>query len=89
MAAETAGALTLFFTESLKVPVSTTHTITGSIIGTGLTKRISSVRWTVATKIIWAWAITIPFSALLSACLYYVGKFTYTKDQFWSNNLQC
>jgi inorganic phosphate transporter, PiT family len=73
--AETAGALTLFFTESLKVPVSTTHTITGSIIGTGLTKRISAIRWTTATKIIWAWAITIPFSALISACIYYFLTF--------------
>jgi inorganic phosphate transporter, PiT family len=73
--AETAGALTLFFTESLKVPVSTTHTITGSIIGTGLTKRLSAIRWTVATKILWAWGITIPFSALIAAILYYILKF--------------
>jgi inorganic phosphate transporter, PiT family len=74
MVAETAGALTLFFTESLKVPVSTTHTITGSIIGTGLTKRVSSIRWHVGTKILWALGITIPFSALISAIFYYILK---------------
>jgi inorganic phosphate transporter, PiT family len=75
--AETAGALTLFFTESLKVPVSTTHTITGSIIGTGLSKRVSSIRWHIASKIIWAWAITIPFSAAISAIIYYTLKFIF------------
>lgn len=69
--AETAGALTLYFTEHLKIPVSTTHTITGSIIGSGLTKGVSAVRWGITIKLIWAWVLTIPVSALLAAILYY------------------
>ena len=72
VAAETAGALTLYFTEHLHVPVSTTHTITGSIIGVGLTKRVSAVRWGVTVSLIWAWVLTIPISALLAAILYYI-----------------
>jgi len=71
VAAETAGALTLYFTEHFKVPVSTTHTITGSIIGVGLTKRISAVRWGVTVSLVWAWVLTIPISALLAALCYY------------------
>lgn len=71
VAAETAGALTLYITEHFKVPVSTTHTITGSIIGVGLTKRISAVRWGVTVSLIWAWVLTIPISALLAAICYY------------------
>lgn len=71
VAAETAGALTLYFTEHLKIPVSTTHTITGSIIGVGLTKRISAVRWGVTVSLIWAWILTIPISALLAALIYW------------------
>ena len=72
VAAETAGALTLYFTEHFKVPVSTTHTITGSIIGVGLTKRVSAVRWGVTVSLLWAWVLTIPVSALLAAILYYI-----------------
>lgn len=72
VAAETAGALTLYFTEHLKIPVSTTHTITGSIIGVGLTKRVSAVRWGVTVSLVWAWVLTIPISALLAALLYYI-----------------
>jgi PiT family inorganic phosphate transporter len=72
VAAETAGALTLYFTEHFKIPVSTTHTITGSIIGVGLTKRISAVRWGVTVSLVWAWVLTIPISALLAAILYYI-----------------
>nr|MBF6609391.1 inorganic phosphate transporter [Flavobacterium sp.] len=72
VAAETAGALTLYLTEHLKVPVSTTHTITGSIIGTGLTKRVSAVRWGVTVSLIWAWVLTIPVSAVLAAITYYM-----------------
>jgi PiT family inorganic phosphate transporter len=72
VAAETAGALTLYFTEHLKIPVSTTHTITGSIIGVGLTKRVSAVRWGVTVSLIWAWVLTIPVSALLAAIVYYI-----------------
>ena len=71
VAAETAGALTLYFTEHLKIPVSTTHTITGSIIGVGLTKRISAVRWGVTVSLVWAWVLTIPISALLAAIVYF------------------
>ena len=69
--AETAGALTLYTTEYFKVPVSTTHTITGSIIGTGLTKRMSAVRWPLTGKIFWAWILTIPCSSAIAAILYY------------------
>ncbi|KVV16110.1 inorganic phosphate transporter [Flavobacterium sp. TAB 87] len=72
VAAETAGALTLYFTEHLRIPVSTTHTITGSIIGVGLTKRVSAVRWGVTVSLVWAWILTIPISALLAALFYYV-----------------
>jgi len=72
VAAETAGALTLYFTEHLKIPVSTTHTITGSIIGVGLTKRVSAVRWGVTVSLLWAWVLTIPVSAILAAIVYYV-----------------
>ena len=73
-AAETAGALTLFGTQHFKIPVSTTHTITGSIIGVGLTKRISAVRWGVTLQLIWAWVLTIPVSALLAALVFYIFK---------------
>lgn len=70
--AESAGALTLFMTEHFKIPVSTTHTITGSIIGVGITKRISAVRWGVTINLIWAWALTIPISGILAALIYYL-----------------
>lgn len=72
VAAETAGAITLFVTEALKIPVSTTHTITGSIIGVGATKRLSAVRWGVTVNLLWAWILTIPISGLLSALAYYI-----------------
>jgi inorganic phosphate transporter, PiT family len=72
VAAETAGALTLFFTENLKIPVSTTHTITGSIIGVGATKRLSAVRWGVTINLLWAWILTIPVSGLMAALVYYI-----------------
>jgi inorganic phosphate transporter, PiT family len=65
--AETAASLTLFFTQKFGIPVSTTHTTTGSIIGVGLTKRLSAVRWGLTINIIWAWVITIPVSALIAA----------------------
>ncbi len=68
--AETAGAITLFGTQHFKIPVSTTHTITGSIVGVGLTKRISAVRWGVTFRLIWAWVLTIPVSALLAALIF-------------------
>lgn len=72
VAAETAGALTLFITEMLKIPVSTTHTITGSIIGVGATKRLSAVRWGVTISLLWAWIITIPISALFAGSVYLI-----------------
>ena len=72
VAAETAGAITLFVTEALKIPVSTTHTITGSIIGVGATKRLSAVRWGVTVNLLWAWILTIPISGLLSALTFYL-----------------
>jgi len=74
VSAETAGALTLFATERLGIPVSTTHTITGSIIGVGLTKRVSAVRWGVTINLVWAWIITIPISALLAAAVFALTK---------------
>ncbi len=72
VAAETAGALTLFITEGLKIPVSTTHTIAGAIMGVGATKRLSAVRWGVTINLLWAWILTIPVSAVLAALVYYV-----------------
>jgi inorganic phosphate transporter, PiT family len=72
VAAETAGAITLFLTEHLKIPVSTTHTITGAIIGVGATKRLSAVRWGVTISLLWAWILTIPISALLAASFYFI-----------------
>lgn len=74
VAAETAGAITLFFTEHFKIPVSTTHTITGSIIGVGATKRLSAVRWGVTVNLLWAWILTIPVSALMAAAFFYILK---------------
>ena len=65
--AETAGALTLFGATSLGIPVSTTHTITGSIVGVGSAKRFSAVKWGVAGRIVWAWVLTIPMAALIAA----------------------
>jgi phosphate/sulfate permease len=74
VAAETAGAITLFVTEALKIPVSTTHTITGSIMGVGATKRLSAVRWGVTINLLWAWILTIPISALLAAGIFYLVR---------------
>ena len=72
VAAETAGAITLFIIESLKIPVSTTHTITGSIMGVGATKRLNAVKWGVVGRIVVAWIFTLPISALLSYSIYRV-----------------
>jgi inorganic phosphate transporter, PiT family len=69
--AETAGALTLFTVSNMGIPVSTTHTITGSIIGVGATKRLSAVRWGVTLNLLWAWILTIPVSAGIAALVYY------------------
>src|SRR5687767_4192955 len=74
VSAETAGAATLYLTEHLGIPVSTTHTITGAIIGVGATKRLSAVRWGVTINLLWAWILTIPVSAILAAIIYYIVK---------------
>ena len=71
--AETGGALTLFIATFLGVPVSTTHTITGAIMGVGSTQRMSAVRWGVAGGIVWAWVLTIPASAIVAAIAYWVS----------------
>ena len=71
--AESGGALTLFFATFLGVPVSTTHTITGAIVGVGSTQRMSAVRWGVAGNIVWAWVLTIPASAFVAAFAYWVS----------------
>ena len=71
-AAETAGAITLFIASSKGIPVSTTHTITGAIVGVGATRRLSAVRWGVAGRIVWAWILTIPMAALIGAVTYFL-----------------
>jgi PiT family inorganic phosphate transporter len=70
-AAETAGSLTLFGATHFGIPVSTTHTITGAIIGVGARKGVSAVKWGVTTKIFWAWILTIPVSAMIAAMIYF------------------
>jgi PiT family inorganic phosphate transporter len=71
-AAETAGAFSLFTATALGVPVSTTHTITGAIVGVGSVRRLSAVRWGIAGQIVWAWVLTIPAAAVISAAAYYL-----------------
>jgi PiT family inorganic phosphate transporter len=73
--AETAGAITLFMTERLGIPVSTTHTITGAIMGVGATKRLSAVRWGVTVSLLWAWILTIPVSAVMAMIIFSILKF--------------
>jgi PiT family inorganic phosphate transporter len=72
-AAETSGAITLFVASALGVPVSTTHTITGAIVGVGSVRRVSAVRWGIARRIVWAWVLTIPASAAIAAIFYEFG----------------
>ena len=73
--AETAAALTLAGTTSIKgIPISTTHTITGAIIGVGSLKRLSAVRWGVAGRVLWAWILTIPGAALMAALVWWLLK---------------
>ncbi len=72
--AQTAGAATLFLATYLGIPVSTTHTITGAIVGIGLSRRVSAVRWNIATRIVWAWVLTIPASGLIAALFWYLGR---------------
>ena len=73
-AAETAGAVTLFMATALGVPVSTTHTITGAIVGVGATRRLSAVRWGIAGRIVWAWVLTIPMAGIIGACSFWVWR---------------
>ena len=75
-AAETAGAISLFTATHLGVPVSTTHTITGAIIGVGSIKRLSAVRWGIAGRIVWAWILTIPASAAIASIVYWIVSVT-------------
>jgi PiT family inorganic phosphate transporter len=75
--AETGGAISLFIATGLGVPVSTTHTITGAIVGVGTVRNASSVRWGVAGNIVWAWVFTIPASALVAALGYFVGRWLF------------
>src|SRR5437667_11415158 len=70
--AETAGALTLFGATFAGIPVSTTHTITGAIVGVGSTRRLSAVKWGVASRIVWAWVLTIPIAGTFAALSYFV-----------------
>jgi len=72
--AETGGAMTLFLAGALGIPVSTTHTITGAIVGVGSAKSMSSVRWGLASSIVWAWIFTIPASAIMAAAAWWVGQ---------------
>jgi inorganic phosphate transporter, PiT family len=71
-AAETAGAISIFTATALGIPVSTTHTITGAIVGVGSTRRMSAVRWGTAGRIVWAWILTIPASAMIAAVTFYL-----------------
>jgi PiT family inorganic phosphate transporter len=75
--AETAGAITLFGATFAGIPVSTTHTITGAIVGVGATRRLSAVKWGVAGRIVWAWILTIPIAAFIAALTYFVIEFIY------------
>jgi len=72
--AETGGAITLFLATYIGVPVSTTHTITGAIVGVGAARRVSAVRWNLATGIVWAWVITMPISAAMGALFYGLAR---------------
>ncbi|HEX5380212.1 MAG TPA: anion permease [Phenylobacterium sp.] len=72
--AETGGAITLFMATHIGVPVSTTHTITGAIVGVGAARRLSAVRWNLATGIVWAWVITMPAVAAMGAAFYFLAR---------------
>ncbi|MGB8508527.1 MAG: inorganic phosphate transporter, partial [Pyrinomonadaceae bacterium] len=72
--AETGAALTLAYVTLTGVPVSTTHTITGAIVGVGATRRLSAVKWGVAGRIMWAWVLTIPLAAIISALSYLIAR---------------
>jgi inorganic phosphate transporter, PiT family len=76
--AETGGALTLFLASAIGVPVSTTHTITGAIVGVGSVRRASAVRWALAGNIVWAWIFTIPASAFIAGIAYWLSLLAFT-----------
>jgi PiT family inorganic phosphate transporter len=73
--AETGGAITIFLATHIGVPISTTHTITGAIVGVGAARRVSAVRWNIATSIVWAWLITMPMAGLVGAGFYWLARF--------------
>jgi PiT family inorganic phosphate transporter len=73
--ASASGALTLFLATALGIPVSTTHTITGSIVGVGAARKVSAVRWNVASNIVVAWIVTLPASAFIAALFYWLSAF--------------
>lgn len=75
--AETGGAITLFVASSFGIPVSTTHTITGAIVGVGAARKVSAVRWGIAGNIVWAWVLTIPASAFMAALAWWLGKYLF------------
>jgi PiT family inorganic phosphate transporter len=72
--AETGGAITIFLATHMGVPISTTHTITGAIVGVGSARRVSAVRWGVASSIVWAWVITLPAAGLMGAAFYGLAR---------------
>src|SRR5207248_11631878 len=83
--AQTSGAFALFIATGLGIPVSTTHTITGAIIGVGRARRVSAVRWGLASRIVWAWVLTIPGAGLIAALSYQLGRSFNIKlwDRHW------
>ena len=72
--AQTSGSIALFLATWLGIPVSTTHTITGAIVGVGVSRRASAVRWGLASRIVWAWVLTIPCAGLIAAMSYHLGR---------------
>jgi len=75
--AETGGAITLFLASGLGIPVSTTHTITGAIVGVGSSRKLSAVRWGLAGSIVWAWIFTIPAAAFIAAVFWWIGTYLF------------
>jgi PiT family inorganic phosphate transporter len=76
-AAETAGAASIILATGAGIPVSTTHTITGAIVGVGAVRRLSAVRWGVARTVVWAWVLTIPLSAIIAALCFWIVEVIY------------
>jgi inorganic phosphate transporter, PiT family len=77
--AEAGGAVTLFLATYLGIPVSTTHTITGAIIGVGAARKVAAVRWNVASNVVFAWIVTLPATALFGSVFYELGKSSFLK----------